>query len=96
MTTARIRCTGRAVDDHLRPVGPTCTNTYKPRGHVLDSQSPERWRRHTEAEQQQMARAAGWSFAPQADGTTLATCPRCRRPDPATTEAIIQKGLTHP
>ncbi len=47
-----------------------CANTYRARGHT------------TTAEQQQMARAAGWRLGIRPDGTPDAICPGDAKPDP--------------
>jgi len=100
-------CSGRPVDDRLQPVGDPCGARFKA------SAAGETWlvpgvyvdrdgtfsgaRFPTAVEQDAQARAGGWSVHVLDDGSRAATCPQCRRPNPAVVadcRAIQQELLT--
>lgn len=105
---APLVCSGRDVDKHLRPVGDPCGAVFKARGiggwltaavRVSDDGCIGPFQRPSEAEQDQQARAAGWSVHVLGDGSRTATCPKCRKPNPQTVadcRAIQQGLLTRP
>jgi hypothetical protein len=89
-TTAQIlRCTGRPVDQALQPVGDECGRIY--RGHLVATPGLcglyGEFGPPTAAQLATQARVKGWGVLVLADGTTTATCPSCRRPDPTTVAA---------
>jgi hypothetical protein len=101
-----LTCTGREVNDQLRPVGEECGAKFTARGlggwlgsvvRVASDGSLGPTRSPSEAERDHQARAGGWSVAVLADGSRTATCPKCRKPSPraiAACRAIEQDLLT--
>ena len=87
-TDLTIRCTGRAVDDALRPVGDICGAVYE------RPPATEVWMTRTtgpladDTRYVRSARAAGWAAVFIA-GEVVATCPSCRRP-PAAALALLR------
>nr|MDT0658060.1 hypothetical protein [Micromonospora sp. DSM 115978] len=75
-------CQGRPVFGDGLTVGEQCGRQYRCPDYVNDGTG--RPRLATVADQDQHARAAGWSVA----GPPM--CPACRRPDPAITRDLTQ------
>lgn len=87
MTTSTwvITCTGRAVDDALRPVGDVCGAVYdRPAATEvwMTNRTPGRAPLADDARYVESARAAGWAAVYIAGGL-VATCPSCRKPSAA-------------
>lgn len=85
MTDLLIRCTGRAVDDALRPVGDVCGAAYRRPAATevwITSRTPGRAPLADDARYLESARAAGWAVV-RIDGALVATCPSCRKPSAA-------------
>jgi hypothetical protein len=103
---APLTCTGREVDDQLRPVGEECGAKFTARGlggwlgsvvRVDSDGSFGPLPSPSEAERDIQARAGGWSVLVLDDGSRTATCPRCRKPSPRAVtacRAIEQELLT--
>lgn len=77
-----ITCQGRDLIDG-QSVGNICGTTI-------------RVERHERAPLLDRARAAGWRIGHRNDGTPDALCPRCARPDPATTAVLADLRRTLP
>ena len=93
-----LACTGREYDRDGQPIGDPCGRQYTARDRHIDVPSDtgdpryDGWGRRppTTTEQDQEARAAGWRLGPTpTDGSPRhVMCPRCSRPDQATTATI--------
>lgn len=94
-----ITCTGRAVDDRLRPVGDVCGRVFTRDNEVvrLDTVPPAMVRPIPDAEYITRARAGGWS-AVRIAGSVVATCPTCRKPTRETSALLrdLRQSITAP
>ena len=97
MTALVIRCTGREVDDALRPVGAVCGAVFPRRMRFVPQEFALPWPPAQEPvpdhDYISEARSAGW-LAVQVGDALLVTCPACRRPSAAAVDLArsIRKG----
>ena len=107
---APLGCTGRAVDDQLRPVADACGDQFEalpalpegcewlvPGARTDPDRAHRPLRTPTAVEQDNQARGAGWSVHVRPDGSRAAACPKCRKPNAevvADCRAIQQDLLT--
>lgn len=98
---APLTCSGRPVDDNLRPVGEPCGTVFDPDrtggGWFLagvttaaDFDALPASRCPTDVEQADQARSVGWSVQRLPDGQWVAMCPKCRRPNPQLAATVRQ------